>query len=153
MRRGWQVAGIVFFIIFGVILKEALSLQLHDTLGPGPGFFPFWLALLGMALSAVLFVQVSLPGQTDFSEAIAVPDGAALTKMLSIVGGLGLAALMLDTLGFRIVALVFCAVLLPVCGARNPVVIAVFSLLASFGVFHVFYHWLKVPLPIGTFGV
>jgi putative tricarboxylic transport membrane protein len=28
-----------------------------------------------------------------------------------------------------------------------------FVLAASFGVFHVFYYWLKVPLPIGTFGI
>jgi hypothetical protein len=28
----------------------------------------------------------------------------------------------------------------------------VFGLVSGFGLFPVFYHWLKVPLPIGAFG-
>ena len=28
-----------------------------------------------------------------------------------------------------------------------------FALAGSFGVFHVFYHWLKVPLPMGVLGI
>jgi putative tricarboxylic transport membrane protein len=27
------------------------------------------------------------------------------------------------------------------------------ALALSFGVFHVFYYWLKVPLPVGAFGL
>jgi hypothetical protein len=36
---------------------------------------------------------------------------------------------------------------------RSPAGIAATALLGSFGVFHVFYHWLKVPLPIGQLGI
>jgi putative tricarboxylic transport membrane protein len=153
MKRGWQVAGIAFFIIFGVVLAEAWSLPLKDALGPGPGFFPLWLALLGMLLSAVLVVQVSRSGQAAFSEPLILPTRGPLIQMLAVVAGLAFAALTLDWLGFRLVAFIFCAALLPIWGARNPLVIGIFSALASFGVFHVFYHWLKVPLPIGAFGI
>jgi hypothetical protein len=36
---------------------------------------------------------------------------------------------------------------------RNWWVTAVFAVAGSFGVFHAFYYWLKVPLPIGIFGI
>ena len=47
----------------------------------------------------------------------------------------------------------FIAGLLLVLGARSPIAIALTAVAGSFGVFHVFYYWLKVPLPIGEFGI
>ena len=47
----------------------------------------------------------------------------------------------------------FIAGLLFILGARSPIAIALTALAGSFGVFHVFYHWLKVPLPIGELGL
>ena len=38
-------------------------------------------------------------------------------------------------------------------GVRTWWVVAAFAAAGSFGVFHVFYHWLKVPLPIGALGI
>jgi hypothetical protein len=29
----------------------------------------------------------------------------------------------------------------------------IFAVAGSFGIFHVFYYWLKVPLPMGMFGI
>jgi putative tricarboxylic transport membrane protein len=153
MKRGWQVACACFFLIFAFALYRSLLLPLRDTLGPGPGFFPLCLAILGGVLVATLFVEVSASGSAAFAEPIMFPQGLALVRILAVIAGLAAAAAFLETLGFRLIALAFCAALLPVLGARNPVVIAIFAALGSFGVFHVFYHWLKVPLPIGTFGI
>jgi len=47
----------------------------------------------------------------------------------------------------------FVAGVLLILGARSAIAIVLTALAGSFGVFHVFYHWLKVPLPIGAFGV
>jgi hypothetical protein len=38
-------------------------------------------------------------------------------------------------------------------GARSPLAIGLTALAGSFGVFHVFFYWLKVPLPIGMLGL
>jgi len=38
-------------------------------------------------------------------------------------------------------------------GVRRLWLVVIMALGGSFGTFHVFYHWLKVPLPIGAFGV
>jgi putative tricarboxylic transport membrane protein len=153
MKRGWQVACACFFLIFAFALYRSLLLPLRDTLGPGPGFFPLCLAILGGILVATLVVEVSASGSGAFAEPIMFPHGLFLMRILAVVAGLAASAAFLDVAGFRLVAFGFCALLLPILGARNPVVIAIFAALGSFGVFHVFYHWLKVPLPIGTFGI
>lgn len=153
MKRGWQAASACFFLIFAFAFYRSLYLPLRDTLGPGPGFFPLCLAILGGLLAATLIVQVTASGAADFAEPIVFPHGPALARILAVVAGLAAAAAFLEIVGFRLIAFFFCLLLLPILGARNPIVIAIFAALGSFGVFHVFYHWLKVPLPIGTFGI
>jgi hypothetical protein len=49
--------------------------------------------------------------------------------------------------------LLFIAGLLAALGARSPAAIVLTATAGSFGVFHVFYYWLKVPLPIGALGL
>ena len=63
------------------------------------------------------------------------------------------AAALFEPLGFRLTMLPFIAGLLLALGARSPIAIAICAVAGSFGVFHVFYYWLKVPLPIGAFGI
>ena len=58
-----------------------------------------------------------------------------------------------EPLEFRLAVAAFTAFLLTALGARRWWVIALFALTGSFGVFHVFYHWLKVPLPVGVLGL
>lgn len=153
MKRGWQVAGACLFLLFAFALWKASALPLEDSLGPGPGFFPFWLSLLGMGLAALLVLELSRSREAVPAGTVETPDRGAVGRILAVLAGIAAAAALLEPLGFRIVALAFCALLLPVVGARSPLVIIAFALLGSFGVFHVFYHWLKVPLPIGILGV
>ena len=63
MRRGWQVACVCLLGIFVPAIVTSLGYSLTDALGPGPGFFPFWLSLIGIALTVVvryLFVLARL---------------------------------------------------------------------------------------------
>ena len=71
----------------------------------------------------------------------------------SVLIALIAAAAAFEPLGFRLTMLPFIAGLLLALGARSPTAIALSALAGSFGVFHVFFHWLKVPLPIGEFGI
>ena len=41
----------------GFMAVVAFGYSLRDALGPGAGFFPFWLGVLGAALSLALIVQ------------------------------------------------------------------------------------------------
>jgi putative tricarboxylic transport membrane protein len=156
VRRGWQLACAGVLGVFGIALVLSLGYPQRDALGPGPGFFPFWLSVIGLALAATMLVQavrakVPAGGESSPGE-VALGRRAAL-KAVAVVVATVLAAALLEQLGFRLTILVFIGVLLPVLGARSVLAVALCAALGSFGVFHVFYHWLKVPLPIGAFGM
>jgi putative tricarboxylic transport membrane protein len=159
LRSGWLVAAGVFLILFAGATYLSLKLPLLDALGPGPGFFPLILALLGAALSVVLLAQ--LARQTDGADAVSdsdategfIPDRSASFRLVGIIALMMAAFATLDPLGYRLTALLFVTLLLLVMGVRNYLVIAAVALVASFGVFHSFYYWLKVPLPLGEFGL
>lgn len=139
-------------VLCGFMTFTAYGYSLSDSIGPGAGFFPFWLGVLGMAICAALLVQ-SLSGKniSESSQAL-LPHGEGARRTAALLGGVVVAALLLQPLGFRLAMLIFTAGLLLALGVRRPVAIGLFSLASSFGLFHVFYHWLKVPLPTGAFG-
>ena len=159
MRRGWLVAAGGFLALFAGTIYLSLKLPLLDALGPGPGFFPLILALLGAVLAVALIVEVARAprGSANAPDADAaepfMPDGAAMFRIVGIAVLLLAAFSALDPLGYRLTALLFITLLLLALGIRNYVAIAVVALVLSFGVFHSFYYWLKVPLPMGGFGL
>jgi FtsH-binding integral membrane protein len=130
----------------------AYGYSLKDALGPGSGFFPFWLGLIGAALALFLLAQ-SLRGREigDGAEG-RWPDRSGALRAAALLGGLVLAAALLAPAGFRTTAFVVTAAMLFALGVRRPLAIGAFALAASFGLFQVFHHWLRVPLPVGPFG-
>jgi putative tricarboxylic transport membrane protein len=137
--------------IFLAALVTSLDYSLTDSLGPGPGFFPFWLSLTGGALTIAILVDTLRSRQPEAAGIL--PDGKAAVQAGAVLIALVAAAVLLEPLGFRLTMLVFIAGLLAALGARSLPGIAVTALALSFGVFHVFYYWLKVPLPVGAFGL
>jgi len=154
LKRGWSIAAGIFLVLFAGTIYLSVKLPLLDALGPGPGFFPLILALLGAVLSLALIIQLSRQPAASFNEdAALVPDRSATFRLVGIVVLLVAAFSSLDPLGDLLTALLFSALLLLVVGVRNDLAIALVSLVLSFGVFHSFYYWLKVPLPIGGLGL
>ena len=153
MRRGWQVACVCLLGIFIPALITSLGYSLTDALGPGPGFFPFWLSLIGIALTGGMLVQLAR-GRIFADAAVEIlPDRQAALQAGAVLVALTVAAALLEPLGFRLTMLPFIAGLLLALGARSLLAIALTAVAGSFGVFHVFYYWLKVPLPIGALGI
>jgi putative tricarboxylic transport membrane protein len=153
LRLGWQVACLCLLGIFVAALVTSLGYSLTDALGPGPGFFPFWLSLIGAILSAAILLQVTLARSTEGAAVSFAPDRGVAMRAIGVVVALTAAAILFEPLGYRLTMLPFILSLLLVLGARSWIAITLTVLAGSFGVFHVFYHWLKVPLPIGAFGV
>ncbi|HEU5320402.1 MAG TPA: tripartite tricarboxylate transporter TctB family protein, partial [Methylomirabilota bacterium] len=136
--------------LFALAGVQSLHFSLRDSLGPGPGFFPFWLSLVGGALAVALLVQVS---RAPAGAAPVLPPPAARLRVLNVFLALVGAAALLGPVGFRLTMLLFCAYLLVALGVRRWWSIGLVAVVGSFGVFHVFYHWLKVPLPVGPLGL
>jgi putative tricarboxylic transport membrane protein len=153
VRRGWQVACIGLLGIFIPALITSLGYSLTDALGPGPGFFPFWLSLIGIVLTGAILVQLARGTLFADTAAGVLPDQQAMLQAGAVLVALTAAAALLEPLGFRLTMLPFIGGLLIVLGARSLLAIAITAIAGSFGVFHVFYYWLKVPLPIGALGI
>lgn len=140
MKRGWQAALAVLLVVFAFFAYESLRLSLRDALGPGPGFFPFWLSVAGGGLG--IFLLVRLPRDVT-SETLQFE----LRPVALVLAGLVVATALLEAIGFRLAMLALLPYILLVLGARNWLAIGVCSLAGSFGVYHLFSGLLKVPLP------
>ena len=60
MRWPYVITGTVFLLLAAFIAVESLKLRYYTALGPGPGFFPFWLSLILAGLSIIMLVQAGL---------------------------------------------------------------------------------------------
>ncbi len=155
----WRTASIAMAAMFAVIIYESLGLALLDKLGPGPGFFPLCLSVVGIGLAVMLFFSNAPAGEADSLPSSAAEDNGAWFRPLAVLVLIGVAAFAMDppldlpAMGFRPVTLVFIAALLMALGVRNPIAIGTLAVLGSFGVFYVFNDWLKVILPVGVFGI
>jgi putative tricarboxylic transport membrane protein len=153
LRRAWQVASVTFLGFALLILFNSLQYPYFDPLGPGPGFFPVWLSVLAGALALALFLQVSLTRTIDLPASGGSPGPTGAASAGRVLAGLvGLVA-MLDAVGFRIAVFLFMVYLPLALGVRNLWTTLVIALAGSFGIFHIFYYWLKLPLPVGPLGL
>jgi putative tricarboxylic transport membrane protein len=150
MKRGWQVAAWALLAIFAFFAYESFQLSLSDALGPGPGFFPFWLGVLAAVLAAVLLAQLHFNRVELGAEALEF-DRAGVRSVVLVLAGLIVGTALLEVIGFRLSMLLLMVFLLAVLGARSRVAIVICAVAGSFGVFHVFFDLLKVPLPVGIF--
>lgn len=143
MRRGWQAALAVLLLVFAFFAFESLQLSLRDALGPGPGFFPFWLSVAGGVLGLILLVQTGR-GRLELE---AQSLKFELRPVALVLAGLAVATALLEAIGFRLAMLALLPYLLLVLGVRNWLALGLFSLAGSFGVYYLFSGLLKVPLP------
>ena len=144
--RGWLAAALALAALFGFFIFESLRLSLTDALGPGPGFFPFWLGVLGVVLTLVLLMQLRLRRPQAAEDEISFERGG-IRNVILVLAGLAAASAALEPAGFRLTVLSLLIYLLVVLGVRRWLAIALFAAAGSFGVYYVFYDLLKVPLP------
>lgn len=154
MRQGRLIAtgAMLAFCLFAI--WQSLLLSLTDRLGPGPGFFPFWLALIGAVLALALLVTTFRQAAESGDATIRIlPHGAGGRRWFAIVGLMAAVTVAMDFAGFRLSMLVFNAALVIALGERRWWIVAIFALLGSFGVYYIFTTWLDVLLPVGRFGL
>src|SRR6266487_4511200 len=132
VRRGRLVACVCLLGHLRGCLVTSLDYSLMDALGPGPGFFPFWLSLLGAALTVAILAETARSHDIDTGSILLSRQAAWQVGRVLIA--LGAAAALLEPLGFRLTMLLFIAGLLFALGARSPFAILLTALAGSFGV-------------------
>jgi putative tricarboxylic transport membrane protein len=156
------VVGVLICLLGIATLFGSLNLGYWDALGPGPGFFPFWLGTILTVLSAAWVLQTvrasraaaTSPGTTASPQPAAdeqdAPPEYDLKTVVAIVVSLCFLAGVLETLGYQLSMLLFLLFHLMVLGRRGWLLSIVIAVAGSFGVFAVFTELLQVALPAST---
>ena len=152
MKRAYQFTSLVLILAAAFLARESLQLKFYTPVGPGPGFFPFWLSLLLGMLAAIMFFQAMSHPEPSGGEHF-LPRGRGALRIGAIELALVACVLLLDRLGFRLTILAFSLFLLYSFGRPNLLVMLAIAIAGSFGVYHLFVEWLHVPLPTGTLGL
>jgi len=151
MKRWYQITSVMSMLVAVFLAREALKLRYYTPLGPGPGFFPLWLSILLAILAVAMFWQATF-GKPEAMPADFYADRSGYLRIGAVVAALVGVIVLMEPLGFCLVMLAFYLFVLAVLGRQHPLVTGIIALAGSFGVYHVFVHWLATPLPIGLFG-
>lgn len=152
MRRTYQITAVGFILFAAFIAREAVELKFYTSLGPGPGFFPLWLSGILAFLAAIMFYQATWRRPESMPQDF-FPSRLAYFRMGAILAALISVVILMDPMGFRLTMLAFLLFLLFALGRVNIFVTILAALGGSFGAYQVFVEMLKVPLPIGMFGI
>ena len=98
MRRVYQIASLVFLAFSAYLMIESRNMEYYVDLGPGPGFFPFWLGALLAVLSVIWLVQASR-GADGSLEPGFIPDRKGQFRVFAILIAMALFGWFVDWAG------------------------------------------------------
>ncbi len=146
MKQDWVASCLLLLLGIG-ITAEALRLPYTSIVGPGPGFFPFWIGVLMILLSALLFFTTRRPDHPF------IEPGARVGRV-ALVGASFLGFILaLEHLGLLIAAGLYAAFLVGVVEHRSWRCWLLTGVLIGGGCFLLFAYLLGVPLPKGPLGL
>jgi putative tricarboxylic transport membrane protein len=150
VKRPYQITALVLLGVAGYVLVSALEMRYYTPLGPGPGFFPFWLAIALGGLGLAMGYQATFrPADEMPEDFVASPKG--YMRDGAIIVALIWAVVAMETLGFIVTMFVFFCFLLSTLGRQRIFVTVLVAIGGSFGANILFYELLNVPLPGGVF--
>jgi putative tricarboxylic transport membrane protein len=149
LRTANRVAAICFIVFSAAVVWASLSLEYYTKLGPGAGFFPFWLGVAMGVLSLVWLGQVCTQGAVADAP-LSLPDRLGATRIVAIVGSVAAAALFMNVFGYQAVMFLLLLFWLRVLGRQPLLVTLAVAAAGSVGVYRVFTTYLDVPLPAAS---
>lgn len=147
-RRLYQAGGLAIAIGGLTLFYASAQMRYATALGPGPGFFPYWLSAFLALLGVLMLVQATISPPRPLPDEF-WPSAGGGRRVASVLAGVALAALGIESLGFPLTMAVVILLILVALGYRRPIPIAAVAFAGSFGVHFVFTRWLSVPLPAG----
>lgn len=146
MQKAERIVAALCVLLGLWIVWQAAGMEYLTSIGPGPGFFPWWLGLLLSGMSAAWLLSV-LWRPTEAKEHCFFPAWRGLRRILLVMGAIITVGLAMESVGFQIAMFAFVAVVLTALGWRKWGVTVILSGVLSFGVYHTFTRWLDVNLP------
>jgi len=145
--RDDQITGAALAVVGALVALQSWQYPIGSLAEPGAGYLPF---ALGIALGVFGALIVAAGGRSPPFRWERFGDGL---KGLAILAGLAFAALALERLGYRITIAVLLLYYLGVVERRAWITTLVLTVVVSLGSHYVFARLLRVPLPIGVFGL
>ena len=142
------VAGIILAIFYIVVALRSTWARIAVN---GPSFFPILVGGLFL-LGAVGMILEEMFKRSQPAEVVEWPRRSALHRMVAVAGAALGYALLLDYLGYVLVASLVTFVVLHVMGMKSWLVKILMSLATGFGSLYLFGKLLGVPLPAGFWG-
>ncbi|MDR7554487.1 MAG: tripartite tricarboxylate transporter TctB family protein [Armatimonadota bacterium] len=147
MQRGELLMALGLVAGALLLVREALRLPIAWTsAGPGPGFFPFWLAVGVTIVAAVILVRAWRAGRRR--DEPFVPPGA--WKPLAIVFFPMVAVVaLIHYLGIYLGGALYLAGYMRLVGRHRWAQVAVVSVALPLVLFLIFERWFLMPMPKG----
>ena len=149
VRDRWS--GLFWLAISIFVCVEAHQIDIGTFHSPGPGFLPFWAAVIFGLFSIILIVMSSLKRSGD-EKAERLWKGKSWNKVIIVLLSLFIYALLLQRLGYLVATFGLMTLLFGMTGKTKVwirVLAAAFTALATYVIFYV---WLEVQLPKGILG-
>lgn len=153
MPRLYQVTALVIFIAGLLLVYGSLNLRYYTSMGPGPGFFPFWLSLILVFLAVLMFLQATFTKSPENASGNIFPDRDGILRIAVIPLALIAVALLLERIGFGPTIFLMNMFVMRALTKRRFLLLFVIAFISSFGIEYVFTQWLNVPLPKTDLGV
>jgi len=149
MQRVHQLAALCFVGFSAFVVWESWTLEYYTSLGPGAGFFPFWLGVVLGGLALAWLVGLSRPTGRP-AEGRFLPDRAGIGRILALIAAMLAVAGALNFLGFQVTMFVFLVFTLMILGKQPAWLTVLIALAGSVGVYYVFGGYLDVQLPAAS---
>jgi hypothetical protein len=151
MRRADLVTAAVLMLLGGVVVYDAARLGIGwGDEGPRSGFFPFWLAVILIAVSGAVFVQALVrgaPGPFVTGERF-VPVAKVLVPLTAFIVATDPPGPW-SGLGLYVAAALYTAFYMRWVGGHRWTAVAAVSVVVPAAAFVVFEQWFLVPMPKG----
>lgn len=149
MRSAERVVALALALAAVVLVREAARLPIVWTaMGPGAGFFPFWLAV-GVLASALVVLLKNLRAAPSRGGEPFIPPGAwrpLAVVFLPIAAVVGL----IGYLGIYLGGALYLAGYMRLVGRHRWGAIALVAILVPLSLFLIFERWFLLPMPKGT---
>ena len=149
MKRTYVVVNIFWLVLSTAVCVESWSLKVGGLHNPGPGFLPFYTAIL-LGLLALISLVHTLNGPEG--SASQIWGGIHYGKLAILLGALFLYVFLLDRLGFLLGTFLLLLVLFRIVEPYGWKTILLSSLLTIGGMYLFFVILLESRLPRGFLG-
>jgi hypothetical protein len=151
MRAADLITAAVLMLVGGLVIADAVRLGIGwGDEGPMSGFFPFWLAVLFLAVAAAIFVQAFVRGSRR-----PFVTREQLGPVLRVLGPLAAFVVATDPpgpwsgLGLYLAGALYIGVYMRWVGHHRWAAVAVVAAAVPVATFMIFEQWFLVPMPKG----